>query len=318
MASRAAVGRVSTSLGKQAAEESRKSSATRWRSTCVTNSTGGTEAGALLAQPGLVGRLPAAAVPGVPDHPDPERPAGQLGGEIRRLADEMGTLGHDHVADEGHHELAVGRAARGERLGTARRPRCGPRRAGRHARPRAAPPPPRAGAPRRTRRGQRDPPPPHFAPAVAAREPVVDVEEDARSLTAQSFPLREGGRRVVALVEEDEVGVFAAHHLDRGVVDMAEVRRSRPSRPHATSRRTSGTANRTAPYGTVSVQRVLGSESRARATAAVPPARSCASLSRSATRSRVLPWSPCGIGTCTTSGGPATLTVRAAPCRRGG
>ena len=103
---------------------------------------------------------------------------------------------------------------------------------------------------------------PQLAPAVAAREPVVHVEADSRTLTPQSFPLRKAGGGVVALVEEDEVRVLAADHLDRGVVDVPEVR-AQPSEP--TPRDVPSEVGHREPDGAVrhgQRSRVLGSEPR--------------------------------------------------------
>ena len=72
--------------------------------------------------------------------------------------------------------------------------------------------------------------PSQLGAAVAAGQPVVDVEAYPRTVATQRFPLGEAGRRVVPLVDQHEVRSLGADDLDRGVVDVAEVR-AQPSEP---------------------------------------------------------------------------------------
>jgi hypothetical protein len=61
-----------------------------------------------------------------------------------------------------------------------------------------------------------------LGPSVGAGQAVVDVQTDARSVAPECLPPGKAGGGVVTLVDQDELRLDGADHLDRWVVDVAE------------------------------------------------------------------------------------------------
>jgi hypothetical protein len=118
------------------------------------------EGRALLAQPRLVERDSAAAVPRVADDANPELAAGEPGGEVSGLADEV-----RDIVPAAEPLLRLRSLVLGDEDDA-------------------------VGVPQQT---------PQLTPAVAARKPVVDVQAYSRSVAAQWFPLRKAGGRLTTL-----------------------------------------------------------------------------------------------------------------------